>query len=38
LLNAIARATRAIMSPRRFGEAFRPQLELDYKERLLKDY
>jgi len=23
---------------RRFGEAFRPQLELDYIERLLKDY
>jgi Domain of unknown function (DUF4175) len=23
---------------RRFGEAFRPQLELDYVERLLKDY
>jgi hypothetical protein len=23
---------------RRFGESFRPQLELDYIERLLKDY
>ena len=23
---------------RRFGEAFRPQLELDYIERLLRDY
>jgi hypothetical protein len=23
---------------RRFGEAYRPQLELDYIERLLKDY
>ncbi|SRR6266436_2668006 len=23
---------------KRFGEAFRPQLELDYSERLLKDY
>jgi hypothetical protein len=23
---------------KRFGESFRPQLELDYIERLLKDY
>src|SRR5262249_5084078 len=35
----VQRARRILEELRkRFGEAFRPQLELDYLERLLKDY
>ena len=35
----VQRARRILEELRkRFGESFRPQLELDYIERLLKDY
>jgi len=38
-MSIVKQRTRRILEElhRRFGEAFRPQLELDYIERLLKD-